>query len=156
VTRLGAGGMGEVRRVFDQKLGRQVAMKLIRWDRSEDASVSARFLEEARITAQLQHPGIVAVYDQGQLEDGRLGCTMREVEGRTFDPVIAEVHAAVSAGRFMTSTGGYTLRRLVDVFARACEAVAYAHAGGVVHRDLKPANIMVGEHGEVLVVDWGI
>ncbi len=152
---LGEGGMGEVRRVRDRDLNRVMAMKVIRGDLMERPAALARFVEEAQCSAQLQHPGIVPVHELGRMPDGRVYFTMREVRGRTLGDVIAEVHVA-SAEVWRPGRSGWTFRRLVDVFVKVCEAVAYAHARGVVHRDLKPANVMVGEHGEVLVVDWGL
>ena len=152
---LGVGGMGEVRRVRDRDLNRTMAMKIIKAPMMEHRSALARFIEEAQCSAQLQHPGIVPVHELGRLPDGRFYFTMREVRGRTLSEVIAEVHAA-SGERWETSPSGWTFRRLVDAFHRVCEAVAYAHARGVVHRDLKPDNVMLGAHGEVLVLDWGL
>ncbi len=136
---LGEGGMGEVRRVRDPALGRAVALKILR--RALNDGARARFLEEARVNAQLQHPSIVPVHELGTLPDGRPWFTMREVQGRTLAELIA---------------AGTERRRLLDALLRACEAVAYAHARGVVHRDLKPSNVMVGDFGEVFVLDWGI
>ncbi len=147
---LGTGAFGEVRRVYDAELDRTLAMKLLRADAAAIERVAKRFLAEAKLTAGLQHPGIVAVYDWGTLADGRLWFTMPEIRGVTFQHAMEELHE----GRGEES--GWTFRRLVDAFARACQAVAYAHRRGVVHRDLKPSNVMVGELGEVLVVDWGI
>jgi len=135
--------MGEVQRVRDRVLGRVMAMKFIRTELAADDALRDRFREEAQVTAQLQHPGIVPVHDFGQLSDGRLFYTMKEIRGRTLARVLRE------------RTGGPP-RGLVGYLHRACEAVAYAHVRGVVHRDLKPANIMVGAFGEVLVLDWGV
>ena len=153
---LGTGGMGEVRRVRDVDLGRTMAMKIIRSDLSTRPHVLARFIEEAQCSAQLQHPGIVPVHELGRLPDGRFYFTMREVTGRTLGDVIAEVHRASKGDRWQAGATGWAFRGLVDAFHRVCEAVAYAHSRGVIHRDLKPDNIMVGGHGEVLVVDWGL
>ena len=153
---LGRGGMGEVRRIRDADLGRTLAMKIASPGLMKRPAALARFIEEAQVSAQLQHPGIIPVHELGTLPDGRCYFTMQEVRGRTLSEVIAEVHAASSGDRWEASPSGWTFRRLVDAFHRACEAVAYAHERGVVHRDLKPDNIMVGEHGEVLVLDWGI
>jgi formylglycine-generating enzyme required for sulfatase activity/tRNA A-37 threonylcarbamoyl transferase component Bud32 len=148
---IGSGGFGEVRRAFDRKLGRAVAMKIARPDVDFSPRQRARFLAEIALTAGLSHPGIVAVHDYGELDDGRLWFTMSEVRGRTFRAVVDEV---LSAG------GGPAIsapsRRLLDVFHRVCETIAYAHSAGVIHRDLKPENIMVGEFGQVMVMDWGI
>lgn len=147
VRLLGTGGMGAVRLVFDRQLGRDVAMKILRADGDTSPEGRARFLAEILLTASLSHPGIVAVYDAGELPDGQLFYTMPEVRGRTFRSVIDAA---------FRTPGGVTRRRLLDLYARACEAVAYAHGKGVVHRDIKPENVMIGEHGEVLVMDWGI
>lgn len=151
----GRGGMGEVKRVFDRMLGREVAMKVMHRKYTGQDEMMARFLEEAQATAQLQHPSIVPVYDMGRLEDGRLWFTMKEVKGKTLTAVIQEVHMKSATSWEMTDDGWH-LRKLVSVFTQVCEAVAYAHERGVMHRDLKPQNIMLGERGEVWVVDWGL
>ncbi len=153
---LATGGFGEVWRVRDRVLHRILAMKVLRGSYVLSQHMRARFLTEARMTAQLQHPGIVAVHDQGELADGRLWFTMKEVRGRTLRAVIDEVHGAARADGFFEAPSGWTFRRLVDAFARITQAVAFAHSRGVMHRDLKPANLMVGEFGEVLVMDWGL
>ncbi|AUX41614.1 protein kinase [Sorangium cellulosum] len=149
--RIGRGGMGEVRRVRDRVMGRVLAMKILPPELSHEPGARARFLAEARLTACLQHPGIVPVHDCGALPDGRLWFTMKEVRGRTLGAFIRALHADREATPFAEA-----LRRLLDVYMRICEAVAYAHGQGVIHRDLKPANVMLGEFGEVLVMDWGI
>ena len=146
---LGEGGLGEVRRVYDRELDRVVAMKLLREDVANPASI-ARFLEEARLSARLQHPGIVPVHDVGRRPDGRLYFTMQVVEGRTLREVVREWHVAARAGQEVR------WRSLVEPFARVCEAVAYAHGERVLHRDLKPSNVMLGVHGRVMVLDWGL
>jgi len=153
---IGGGSFGEVRRVHDTLLDRIVAMKILRVEHSDLVHVRRRFLVEAHITAQLQHPGIVALHDRGELADHRLWFTMKEVRGRTLGAVIEELHAAKTARAFAQTPSGWTFRRLVDAFARIAQAVAYAHSRGIVHRDLKPDNLMVGEFGEVLVMDWGL
>ena len=150
------GAMGQVRRIRDRVLARVLAIKLMHVSRAGSPRLRARFLAEAQLTANLQHPGIVAVHDQGELADGRLWFTMREIRGRTLGEVIDEVHFAVRQGMFRETESGWTFRRLVDAFARICQAVGYAHSRGVVHRDLKPDNLMVGEFGQVLVMDWGL
>jgi eukaryotic-like serine/threonine-protein kinase len=143
------GGMGEIRRVRDRVLGRVLAMKLLRPELEDRDELRARFLAEARVTASLQHPGIVPVHECGALPDGRLWFTMQEVRGRTLGAAIRALHDDAEP----PPEG---MRRLIDVLARVCETVAYAHNQGVVHRDLKPDNVMIGEFGEVLVLDWGI
>ncbi len=145
---IGMGGMGEVRRVYDRLLQRTLAVKLLRWDNIDDLDARARFMAEAQVNAQLQHPGVVAVHEQGVLPDGRPWFTMREVRGRTLAEAIRAAHR--------DAAGAPTIRRLIELVARVCRTVAYAHAKGVVHRDIKPANIMLGEFGEVLIMDWGI
>ncbi|MFT5681562.1 MAG: sulfatase activating formylglycine-generating enzyme [Myxococcota bacterium] len=145
---LGRGGMGEVRLLEDHHLGRQLVRKEIRADLPISPGLRQRFLTEARITAQLAHPGIVPVHDLGELPDGRPFYTMREVRGVTLAEAIAAAHHG--------APGDWSLRQLLDAVHRTCETVAYAHSRGIIHRDLKPDNIMLGEFGAVLVLDWGI
>ncbi len=138
--KLGAGGMGGVFRAEDTALGRQVALKVIGIVDSS-GELSARLLREAKIIAQLEHPGIVPVHDVGVLPDGRVFYTMKLVQGRRLDQHCNEL-------------GGVPER--LRTFQKICEAVSFAHAHHVLHRDLKPQNIMVGRFGEVLVMDWGL
>lgn len=137
---LGRGGMGAVYLVEDTRLGRRVAMKVLDVpDRSGE--LEARLLREARVLAQIEHPGIVPVHDVGSLADGRVFYTMKNVEGRRLD------EWAASAA---------SLAERLRLFEKICEPVAFAHSRGVLHRDLKPPNVMVGPFGEVLVIDWGV
>jgi serine/threonine protein kinase/formylglycine-generating enzyme required for sulfatase activity len=152
---VGQGGMGEVRLVYDRQLHRTAVMKVVRPELAGTA-VARRLQIEAEITARLQHPGIVPVYDAGELPDGRPFYVMREVHGRTLADVIAAVHKASPEGEWRPDPEGFTFRRLVDAFRRVCETVAYAHDQRVVHRDLKPANVMLEAFGSVVVLDWGI
>jgi len=152
---VGSGGQGDVYRVFDRELRRHMVMKVIGPDSAGDPIALARFVQEAQITAQLQHPNIVPVHEVGTLTNGNRYYTMAEVRGRTLTTVIDAVHAA-SAEDWGVEPGGFGFRRLIDIFERVCEAVGYAHACGVVHRDLKPSNVMVGAFGEALVLDWGL
>jgi serine/threonine protein kinase len=138
--KLGAGGMGGVFRVEDTALGRQVALKVIGIADSS-GEFGARLLREAKIIAQLEHPGIVPVHDVGMLPDGRVFYTMKLVQGRRLDHYRDEL---------------MTLPERLRIFQKICDAVAFAHAHRVLHRDLKPQNIMVGKFGEVLVMDWGL
>ncbi|MFT4623984.1 MAG: sulfatase activating formylglycine-generating enzyme [Myxococcota bacterium] len=140
------GGTGVVHRAEDRELQRVVAVKVQHRHLVGHQRAKARFEAEAVMTAGLQHPGIVAIHDRGTLPDGRLWFAMKEVRGRTLDRVVAEVH----------SGGDWTLHRLLESFFQVCQTMAYAHTRGVVHRDLKPANLMIGEFGEVLVMDWGL
>jgi tetratricopeptide (TPR) repeat protein len=139
------GGMGVVYRAADAALGREVAVKVLQERFGPDSSAARRFADEARITAQLQHPNIPAVHDLGALPDGRPFLAMRLINGDTLDRMLAaRPDPSHERGRF------------VGVFEQVCQAVAYAHAHGVIHRDLKPANVMVGAFGEVQVMDWGL
>ncbi len=140
LDKLGAGGMGGVFRVEDTALARQVALKVLGIVDSS-GELGARLLREAKIIAQLEHPGIVPVHDVGTLPDGRVFYTMKLVQGRRLDQHRGEL-------------GGVPER--LRTFQKICEAVSFAHAHHVLHRDLKPQNIMVGKFGEVLVMDWGL
>ena len=140
MSELAQGGMGVVYRAYDPRLRRTVALKLVRPELS--AEIRKRFIEEAQVTAQLQHPVIIPVLEVGESE-GRVFYTMPLVRGRALDELLAE---SGPADRF----------RLLQVFATICRAVAFAHERGVLHRDLKPQNVMVGVHGQVYVVDWGL
>jgi WD40 repeat protein len=148
---IGRGGMGVVYRAFDRDLRRPVAMKVLPFKLDVDRDLSARFVEEAQATAQLQHPGIVPVYEIGLTDDGMLFFTMKLVHGRT----LAEVVSAVRAGD-SEAVREFSLYRLLQVFVEIARTVSYAHERGVVHRDLKPQNVMIGRHGEVQVMDWGL
>jgi serine/threonine-protein kinase len=142
---IGRGGMGAVLAGRDPALDRPLAVKVLLPGRAGDADLERRFLAEAQVCGQLQHPGVVPVYDVGRLADGRPFFTMKLVKGRTLADLLAE-RPSPSAD----------LPRFVQVFEQVCQAVAYAHSRGVIHRDLKPANVMVGEFGEVQVMDWGL
>jgi WD40 repeat protein/serine/threonine protein kinase len=149
---IGRGGMGIVYRIQDTQLNRTLAMKVRSWANPgaaamPDRAALARFLEEAQVTAQLDHPGIVAVHDIGLTEDGQLFFTMKLVKGRELSAIINQARQREA---------GWNLPRAVGVLVKACQALAYAHSKGVIHRDLKPANIMVGRFGEVYVMDWGL
>ncbi len=153
---LGKGGMAMVYRVRDRYLRRELALKVLHLWLKGHPQIAKRFVEEAQLTAQLQHPGVVPLYDAGITPDGRPFFTMQINRGRTLGEVIAAVHEVSGGGGGMRTEDGWSLRRLVETHTRVCEAVAYAHELGVAHRDLKPDNILLGEHGEVLVADWGI
>ncbi|MCA8953028.1 MAG: protein kinase [Planctomycetes bacterium] len=146
---IGRGGMGIVYRALEPGLRRSLALKRLRAAASDRDR--ARFVEEARVTAQLDHPGIVPVHELGADADGRAWFTMPLVRGRTFADVIASLH-----GGDRLDFVGSAFRTALDVLVRVCEAVAFAHSRAVVHRDLKPSNVMVGPFGEVYVMDWGL
>ncbi|HVR44105.1 MAG TPA: serine/threonine-protein kinase [Thermoanaerobaculia bacterium] len=140
VRELARGGMGTVWIAHDEELDREVALKVLRPELSTPEA-AARMVREAKIVAALEHPGIIPVHDVGSLRDGRVFYAMKLVRGTTLE-------------QFRES--GPTRAEALRAFVRICEAVAFAHAHGVVHRDLKPGNVMVGPFGEVLVVDWGV
>ncbi|MFO0761978.1 MAG: bifunctional serine/threonine-protein kinase/formylglycine-generating enzyme family protein [Byssovorax sp.] len=152
---LARGAFGEVRRVHDTLLDRAVAMKVLHGEHTRD-HLRKRFLAEARITARLDHPGIVALFDRGETPDGRLWFTMKEVRGATLREAIDALHEASRPEGFRPMASGWTFRRLIEAFSRIAQAIAHAHGRGILHRDLKPDNLMVGELGEVLVMDWGL
>ena len=139
------GGMGIVLKGRDPDLGRDVAMKVLHPGHAGDPAMIRRFIEEAQIGGQLQHPGILPVYELGLDADLRPYFTMRLVKGRTLAALLEE-----------RPDPAHDLGRFLSVFEQVCQTVAYAHARGVIHRDLKPSNIMVGAFGEVQVVDWGL
>jgi tetratricopeptide (TPR) repeat protein len=139
------GGMGEVYRATDEVLNREVAVKVLQAKFGPGSGNARRFHDEARITAQLQHPGVPPVHDLGTLPDGRPFLAMKLIRGETLDELLKRrADPADDRGRF------------VAAFEGVCQAVAYAHAHGVIHRDLKPLNVMVGAFGEVQVMDWGL
>lgn len=148
---LGTGGGGSVLSAHDRVLGRVVAMKIARPSARHDARAVARFLAEAQITGQLEHPNIMPIYDVGVLDDGRVYYTMRRVNHHSLAEVIEGLRA-----RDEVYLREYSLSRLLGILRQVAQAIHYAHVRGVVHRDLKPSNIMLGEYGEVLVMDWGI
>ncbi len=144
------GGMGQVWLARDTSLGRQIALKELRPDQAANSIVCSRFLYEAKITAQLEHPGIVPVYEVGE---GELPYyTMRFVQGRTLSEAIRAYHKQ-QAARESKSVG---MVELLTAFVGVCHAVAYAHSRGIIHRDLKGRNIVLGAFGEVIVLDWGL
>ncbi|MCR9248268.1 MAG: serine/threonine protein kinase [bacterium] len=147
---LAQGGMGTIRRVWDRDLRRPLAMKMLRQrcgDGTDAADLISRFLEEAQITSQLAHPGIVPVHELGLTAAGNPYFTMTLVRGRNLKEIIDSTRGQRASRH---------IGRLLGILAKACDAVAYAHSEGVIHRDLKPSNVMVGKFGEVFVMDWGL
>ena len=140
VQELGRGGMGTVYLTEDKELDRLVAIKVLNTTEVTD-DLRARMIREAQIIARLEHPGIVPVHDIGTLPDGRFFYAMKYVRGSRLDEYAAQ---------------GASLNDRLRKFQAVCDAVAFAHAHGVIHRDLKPQNIMIGSFGEVLVMDWGV
>ncbi|MBI4614535.1 MAG: serine/threonine protein kinase, partial [Planctomycetes bacterium] len=173
---LGKGGMGEVLLVEDPELGRDLAAKVIRGTGHADGRLLEKFLLEAKITGRLEHPNIVPVHELGTAPDGRVYFTMKRVRGKDLAAILGELRnadcglrnekattsgskrrraAGRESGSHKREGGGgpdeLSLARLLEVFLKVCDAVAFAHSKGVIHRDLKPANVMVGEFGEVQV-----
>ena len=144
------GGMGRVWLARDTALGRQIALKELRPDQTDNSIVFSRFLYEAKITAQLEHPGIVPVYELGEGEAPYY--TMRFVKGRTLSEAIRTFHKKRAGGE----ADPLNRIELLTAFVGVCHAVAYAHSRGIIHRDLKGQNVVLGDFGEVMVLDWGL
>jgi serine/threonine-protein kinase len=149
------GGLGAVFVALDTELHREVALKQMHDSHADDPTSRQRFLVEAEITGGLEHPGIVPVYGLGTYADGRPFYAMRFIRGDSLKEAIHRFHADHS---LMKDPGRRSLemRRLLGRFVDVCNAIEYAHSRGVLHRDIKPGNIIVGRHGETLVVDWGL
>jgi len=143
------GGMGAVIRAVDCDIRREVAVKYL-LDQS-DPKKKARFVEEAQITGQLEHPNIVPIHELGVDAKKRLFFSMKMVKGRSLAQVLDELRQNPK-----TAEKEYSLGRLLNIIVNVCNALNYAHSCGVVHRDLKPANVMIGDFGEVYVMDWGL
>jgi len=139
------GGMGAILKGRDTDLGRDLAIKVLLDAHKDKPEVVQRFIEEAQIGGQLQHPGIAPVYELGQFADRRPFFSMKLVKGETLAKLLADrAEPVADRGKFL------------GIFQQICQTMAYAHSRGVIHRDLKPANIMVGAFGEVQVMDWGL
>jgi serine/threonine-protein kinase len=149
------GGLGEVFVALDAELHREVALKQILEKHADDAASRQRFVAEAEITGGLEHPGIVPVYGLGTYGGGRPYYAMRFIKGDSLKEAIERFHAD-PALKGDPSRRSFELRKLLRRFLDVCNAIDYAHSRGVIHRDLKPANIILGRHGETLVVDWGL
>jgi tRNA A-37 threonylcarbamoyl transferase component Bud32 len=141
---IAAGGVGVVLRAWDPGLNRALAVKVLRWRFQGHSAVAQRFVEEAQVLGQLQHPGVPPVYEVGTLDSGEPFLAMKLIRGNTLAELLRGSLPAEELPRFL------------GIFERVCQAVGYAHSRGVLHRDLKPGNIMVGAFGEVQVMDWGL
>ncbi|MBM4030752.1 MAG: hypothetical protein FJ291_03100 [Planctomycetes bacterium] len=173
---IGHGGMGEVVLCVDRDIHRQIALKRMRETPDAKPSDRARFVEEAQVTGQLEHPNIVPIYELSRDPEGGVYYTMKLVRGRSLAEILKDIKdhrdhkddrgARDSAGgtgvppvgqrQDACATKEISLGDLLQMFLKVCDGVAFAHSRGVIHRDLKPANIMVGDYGEVLVMDWGL
>ncbi|MCC8166150.1 MAG: serine/threonine protein kinase [Planctomycetes bacterium] len=148
---LGSGSIGQVIEARDQHLGRQVAIKILHDGEGLSRDGIARFVAEAQITAQLEHPSVVPVHEIGIMPGGMPYFSMKLVKGRSLDDIINHLRVGDQE-----VTRNYNQLARLRLFQRICQGMAYAHAKGVVHRDLKPQNILVGEFGEVQIMDWGL
>ena len=143
---LDSGGMGHIESAFDPVLGRSVAVKVLQPVVEEDPEILRKFVAEAQITGQLDHPNIVPVYDLGE-HDEKPFIVMKLVRGRTFAALLAEKSGPREPD---------DLQRFLSIVLRVCDALSFAHSRGVVHCDIKPENVMVGDHGQVYLMDWGV
>jgi eukaryotic-like serine/threonine-protein kinase len=143
------GAMGRIDAGWDRHLGRPVAIKTLRSDRAKDV-VRMRFLEEAQVTGQLQHPNIITIYELGKI-NGNVSFVMRKVDGQSLKQLIQKLRK-----NDPKSIEEHTLTQKVQIFAKLCQAVAFAHSRGVIHRDIKPSNVMLGDFGDVVLLDWGL
>ena len=143
------GAMGRIDAGWDRHLGRPVAIKTLKSERAKDV-VRMRFLEEAQVTGQLQHPSIIPVYELGKIK-GDVVFVMRRVDGLSLKELIHKLRKGDQ-----TLLDQYTLSHKLQLFHQLCQAVAYAHNKGVIHRDIKPSNVMIGDFGDVVLLDWGL
>ncbi len=144
------GGMGAIHTAEDVKINRTVAMKVVLDPRADD-DARQRFILEARVLGQLEHPNIVPIHELGLNADGKLFYTMKLIRGVSLYDLLKKIKTGDAA-----AVKQYPLTELLHIFRKVCDGVAFAHSRGIVHRDLKPHNVMVGEFGEVLVMDWGL
>ncbi len=150
-AQIGEGGMATIYKVSHMGLKRPAVMKVIRTRIMNDPDLLARFIEEARITSQLEHPNIIPVNDIGVLNNERIFFTMKFIEGEELEQILRRLRSDDDA-----YTAKYNLFALLSIFRKICDACAFAHSKGILHRDIKPDNIMVGSYGEVLLMDWGV
>lgn len=148
LEKVAGGGQGEIWKTWDFEFRRCVAMKRISENAAASRPIVYRFLAEAQITSQLEHPGILPVFDMGLDPDGRPYYTTQLLSGTTLEDIWKRVHSPENSSE-------WTVNRALELLLRVCDVVGHAHSRGVIHRDLKPANILVGEFGDVRVIDWG-
>ena len=150
-ARLGEGGMGEVRLCRDRRIGREIAVKVIKDGQGSHGDARLRFERVARVQGQLEHPSVVPVYDLGIRPDGSAFFTMKRVRGETLEEVLEKLRGGDTG-----AAATHTRRKMLGAFSSLCLAVAFAHSRRVLHRDLKPGNIMLGSYGELYILDWGL
>ncbi|MEZ5315672.1 MAG: serine/threonine-protein kinase PknD [Chlamydiales bacterium] len=148
---VGTGGMGEILLAYDPLCGRHIAIKRIRRDLQQHAVIRNRFLREARITAQLTHPGIISIYSIHQ-DENEIYYTMPYVKRETLKQIFKHAYQNMENQK----EGIHSIPALLQIFKSICQTVAYAHSKGILHRDLKPENILIGKFGEVIILDWGL
>ena len=151
IKTIGLGGIGSVLSGYESSLKRDIAIKILRPAYRSKKKFLNRFIREARATAQIEHPNIVPVHELGVMDELGVFFTMKKVEGENLRTVIQQLN-----DNDPEYVAKYTRTRLLEIFIAACNGVAFAHSKGIIHRDLKPANIMLGDFGEVLVMDWGL
>ncbi|MGB0648104.1 MAG: serine/threonine protein kinase, partial [Bradymonadia bacterium] len=145
------GGVGVINQAFEKHLRRHLVVKRLINPSKATPYVVDKFVEEAQITAQLEHPNIVPVHDLGRTDNGEIYFSMKYVSGESLKSIIRRL----DAGREDT-VENFSRARMLNIFQSICMAMAFAHARGIIHRDIKPANVMVGAFGETLVLDWGV
>lgn len=148
---IGSGGTASIVSAYEAALGREVAIKVLRPEHRRNPKFLERFIREARATSQIAHPNIVPIHEIGVMENAGIFFTMKKINGETLKDIIDKIRYGNQ--KYVSD---YPLRRLLEIFVSACQGVAFAHSKGIIHRDLKPENIMVGDYGEVLVLDWGL
>ena len=151
MTTIGVGGIGTVFSAHEPVLNRELAIKVLRPAYRDQLHFVSDFIREARITAQIDHPNVIPVHRLGVFDDAGAYFTMKRVEGVTLSQILREMREGSVERRRR-----YSRSRLLEIFISVCNGVAFAHSKGIIHRDLKPANIMVGDYGEVFIVDWGL
>ena len=151
---IGEGAMGEIVRAKDQDLLRKVAYKKILPEIAENPKNLQIFMNEAQITAQLEHPNIVPIYGLEVNSEGEIAYSMKMIQGKTLGDLIQEARQQYQTQGQIEDT--HSLTELLEHFLKVCDAMEYAHQKGIIHRDLKPANLMIGPYNEVYVMDWGI
>jgi len=154
IETIGIGGMGEVYLAYDTTSGRRIALKRIKEELLNYKRINNRFLKEAHVTSQLTHPSIIPIYAIHK-NGNKVFYTMPYVEGETLKQILRKTRALAKKGKKVDIIGG-SIPSLIRIFINVCQAIAYSHSKKVLHRDLKPENIIVGQYGEVLILDWGL